>query len=47
MLIWFLHYTDKVYIINELRFLKVFQLVEEGLGGISRDFLDVLRLLGV
>ena len=32
---------------KKIFFLKVFQVVEEGLGGISTDFFGVLRLLGV
>ena len=33
--------------VEKFFFLKVFQLDEEGLGSISVDFFDVLRLLGV
>ena len=33
-------------LVEKFFFLKVFQVVQEGLGGISIDFFGVLRLLG-
>ena len=43
--IWKYRFSEEI-LVKKFFFLKIFQVVEEGLGGISIDFFGVLRLLG-